>query len=343
MIATTESAPIRVGITGVGSCVPDTVMTNDDIAERVQTNHDWIVERTGIHQRHVAGPGVAASDLAAPAAELALKRAGLEASDIDLVIVATITPDMPFPATASVVADRIGAGKVAAYDLQAGCTGFVYALTQAYSTIVAGLAARVLVVGVDLLTNYVDWDDRGTCILFGDGAGAGIVEEVPTGGFLSFELGNDGAGVEDLYVPAGGTRRPASEATVAANDHTMRMNGRQVFKFATRVMVTSARRALDAAGFEPDDVDLYVPHQANKRIIDHAVRELGIPEEKVVVNVDRFGNTSAASIPICLDEMTEAGQLTAGARVLMTGVGTGLTWGSALIDWPAAVDGGASA
>lgn len=343
MIASTRSAPVKVGITGVGAYVPETVVTNDDIADRVQTSDEWIVERTGIRQRHVSGPGVAASDLATPAAELALERAGRKATDIDLVIVATITPDMPFPATASVVANRIGAGQVAAYDLQAGCTGFVYALTQAYSTIVAGLARRVLVVGVDLLTKYVNWDDRGTCILFGDGAGAAIVEEVSDGGFLSFELGNDGAHAEDLYVPAGGTRQPASESTVASNDHTMRMNGRQVFKFATRVMVTSAQRVLASAGLEPADIDLYVPHQANKRIIDHAVRELGLLEEKVVVNVDRFGNTSAASIPICLDEMLAGGLLTPGARVLMTGVGTGITWGSALIDWPSPDSAGGAA
>ena len=342
MIATTAGAPIRVGINGVGACVPDEIVTNDDIAERVETSDEWIIERTGIRQRHVAGPETAASDLAAPAAVLALERAGIEASDLDLVIVATITPDMPFPATASVVADRIGAGEVAAYDLQAGCTGFVYALTQAYSTIVAGLAKRVLVVGVDLLTKYLNWDDRGTCILFGDGAGAAILGEVEDGGFLSFELGNDGGHAKDLYVLAGGTRLPASEGTIASKDHTMKMNGREVFRFATRIMVTSAQRALESAGLGPGDVDLYVPHQANKRIIDHAVRELGIPEEKVVVNVDRFGNTSAASIPICLDEMMTNGIVKPGARILMTGVGTGLTWGSALIEWPSGQNGASS-
>ncbi len=342
MIAATTGAPIRVGINGVGACVPETIVSNEDIAKRVSTSDEWIVERTGIRQRHVADDQTAASDLAVPAAELALERAKVDASELDLVLVATITPDMPFPATASVVAERIGAGQVAAYDLQAGCTGFVYALTQAYSTIVAGLAARVLVVGVDLLTKYLDWDDRGTCILFGDGAGAAIVGEVEDGGFLSFELGNDGGHVDDLYVPAGGTRLPASEGTVASKDHTMKMNGREVFRFATRIMVTSARRALESAGLEADDVDLYVPHQANKRIIDHAVKELGIPEEKVIVNVDRFGNTSAASIPICLDEMLTDGIVEPGARVLMTGVGTGLTWGSALIEWPSNANGAGS-
>ena len=338
MIASTKEISKRIGITGVGSCVPDDVITNADISDRVETSDEWIVERTGIRQRHIANSDTAASDLAYPAAELAISRASISASDLDLVLVATITPDMPFPATASVVANRVGADQVAAYDLQAGCSGFVYGITQAYATIAAGLAKHVLVVGVDLLTRYIDWNDRSTCILFGDGAGAAIVSEVNDGGFLSFELGNDGSHIEDLYVPAGGTRQPLSEDFFPSSDHKMKMNGREVFKFATRSMVVSACRVLEIAGLETNQVDLYVPHQANKRIIDHAVRELGISQEKVIVNVDRFGNTSAASIPICLDEVFSQGIVKPGMRVLMTGVGTGLTWGSVLMEWSEGMD-----
>jgi 3-oxoacyl-[acyl-carrier-protein] synthase-3 len=326
---------VRVGITGVGAAAPERVLTNDQLAAFVETSHDWIVERTGIHERRVSEPGVAASDLSIPAAGQALEAAGVQAAELDLVIVATITPDYPFPATASVVADAIGAEGCAAYDLQAGCTGFVYAITQAYGQIASGLARKVLVVGVDLLSKYVDWEDRGTCILFGDGAGAVVLEPVDSGGFLAFELGNDGSGVEHLWVPAGGTRALPTHRTVDEKLQTMRMNGREVYRFATRVMVSSARSVLETAGMTPSDVDLYVPHQANKRIIDHAARELGIPSEKVFINVNRYGNTSSASIPLCLDEAVREGALRKGTRLLMTGVGTGLTWGSALIEWSA--------
>lgn len=339
MIARAAANGLKVGIRGIGASVPSRIVSNSEIAELVETSDEWIVERTGIRERRVAEPGVGASELAVPAARDALRAAQVDASSLDLVIVATITPDMPFPATAAFLADELGAGKVAAYDLQAGCTGFVYALSQAYGSIAAGLARRVLVVGVDLLTKYLDWHDRGTCVLFGDGAGAAVVETVGEGGFLGFELGNDGSHADDLCVPAGGTRAPATTATVDQKLHTMRMNGREVFKFATRVMVTSAERVLGIAGMQPEDVDLYAPHQANKRIIDHAVRQLGIPSERVILNVDRYGNTSAASIPICLAESLRNGMLRPGTTLLMTGVGTGLSWGSALMVWGDAVSG----
>jgi 3-oxoacyl-[acyl-carrier-protein] synthase-3 len=329
---------VRVSITGLGTCVPETVMTNDDIARIVDTSDEWIRERTGIRERRIAGDDEALSDLCVPAAEEALARAGVAAEDIDLVIVATVTPDMIFPATGALVADRIGATNAAAYDLSAGCTGFMYALAQAAGMVAAGFAQRVLVIGADTLSKIVDWGDRSTCVLFGDGAGAVVLERVERGGFLGFELGADGAGGQQLYVPAGGSRHPASAQTVQEHQHFVKMNGREVFKFATRVLVSSAETLLERCELGIADVDVYVPHQANIRIIDHAARKLGVPQDKVVVNVDRYGNTSSASIPLALADAVAEGKLKQGELVLMTGMGAGLTWGSGLIEWTA--DGG---
>jgi 3-oxoacyl-[acyl-carrier-protein] synthase-3 len=247
--------------------------------------------------------------------------------------VATITADMLFPSTAAILASHLGAESAAAYDLSAGCTGFVYALTQGYGAIAAGLAGRVLVVGADTLSRVVDWEDRSTCVLFGDGAGAVVLEEVEKGGFQAFELGADGAGGMELYMPAGGSRRPSSAETVAAGDHYVKMNGREVYRFATRVLVSSAEAVLKTAGRGVGDVDLYVPHQANIRIIEHAAKKLKIEEERVFVNVDRYGNTSSASIPLALGDARASGRLKDGALVLMTGMGSGLTWGSSLMTW----------
>jgi 3-oxoacyl-[acyl-carrier-protein] synthase-3 len=324
---------VRVSITGLGASVPERVLTNDELAEIVDTSDEWIVTRTGIHERRVAGPDEALSDVALPAARQALDQAGLHGADLDLVIVATVTPDMSFPATAALIADELGADRAGAYDLSAGCTGFVYAVAQAYAMVAGGLAQRALVVGGDLLSKVVDWKDRATCVLFGDGAGAVVLERVERGGFLGFELGADGGGGMELYLPAGGSRAPASAETVAAGEHFARMNGREVFKFATRVLVSSAEQLLDQVGLTVADVDVYVPHQANIRIIRHAAEKLGIPEEKVVVNVDRYGNTSSGSIPLALADAVSAGMLPEGAIVLMTGMGAGLTWGSGVMEW----------
>jgi 3-oxoacyl-[acyl-carrier-protein] synthase III len=323
----------RVSITGLGTSVPDRVVTNDELAETVDTSDEWIVARTGIRERRMAGPDEAVSDFCLPAAREALNRAGVGAEDLDLVIVATVTPDMAFPATAAIVADQLGAAKAGAYDLSAGCTGFVYALAQAYAMLAAGVGRRALVVGADLNSKIVDWNDRATCVLFGDGAGAVVIERVDRGGFLGFELGADGSGGMELYLAAGGSRKPATSSTVAAGDHFARMNGREVFKFATRVLVTSANELLDEVGLTVDDVDLYVPHQANIRIINHAAQKLGFPDEKVVVNVDRFGNTSSGSIPLALADAQLDGRLVSGKIVLMTGMGAGLTWGSGVMEW----------
>jgi 3-oxoacyl-[acyl-carrier-protein] synthase-3 len=330
----------RISITGIGSNAPERVMTNEELATMVDTSDEWIVERTGIRERRVAAPEEALSDLALPAAKAALAQAGLDASEVDLIVVATVTPDMFFPSTGAILADQLGAKDAAAYDLAAGCTGFVYALVQAQGMVAGGLAKNALVVGGDVLSKIVDWTDRSTCVLFGDGAGAVVLERVEEGGFLGFELGADGSGGPQLYIPAGGSRAPASAETVATRQHFAKMNGREVFKFATRVLVDSAEKVLDECGVSVEDVDVYVPHQANVRIIEHARRKLGIPGERTVVNVDRYGNTSSGSIPLALGDAEADGRLVPGELVLMTGMGAGLTWGSALIEWTANGKGG---
>jgi 3-oxoacyl-[acyl-carrier-protein] synthase III len=322
-----------VSITGFGCHVPERVITNEELSAMVDTSDEWIMERTGIRQRHVAAPGEALSDLCLPAVRDALEQACVEAKDIDLIIVATITPDMAFPSTGALLADQIGARDAAAYDLSAGCTGFMYALAQAYGMLAGGLSERALVVGGDVLSRIIDWHDRSTCVLFGDGAGAVVLEHVDEGGFLGFELGAEGSGGVHLYLPAGGSREPTTPESVAAGDHFVRMNGREVFKFATRVLVSSAHDILDECGVTIDDVDVYIPHQANVRIIDHAAKKLGIAQNRVVVNVDRYGNTSSGSIPLAIADAVADGRLRPGELVLMTGMGAGLTWGSALMTW----------
>jgi 3-oxoacyl-[acyl-carrier-protein] synthase-3 len=316
-----------IGITGLGVHVPERVLTNDELAGLVDTSDEWIVERTGIRERRIAAADEALTDIARPAALAALADAGLEPGDIDLLVCATVTPDMMFPTASALLADSLGMPDAAAYDLLAGCTGFVYAVAQAYSMVSAGLSRRALVVGGDVLSKILDWTDRSTLILFGDGAGAVVLEPVEQGGFLGFELGADGGGGEHLWLPGSGSRHFDDP------DSFVKMNGREVFKFATRVMVTSAQAVLDECGRSVEEVDVYVPHQANVRIMDHAAKKLGIPREKMVVNVDRYGNTSSGSIPLALADAADDGRLRDGELVLMTGMGAGLTWGSALIEW----------
>jgi len=321
------SAEVSATITGLGAHAPERVVTNDDLTQLVDTSDEWIVERTGIRERRIAAETEALSDLALPAARQALEQAGSNGKDIDLLIVATVTPDMMFPSTAAILADRLGAADAAAYDLSAGCTGFMYGLVQAYGMVAAGLSRRALVVGGDVLSRILDWTDRSTVVLFGDGAGAIVVEACDEPGFLAFELGADGAGGEHLWLPGSGSRRFDDP------DRVVKMNGREVFKFATRVLVQSGEAVLQRAGASVEDVDVYVPHQANVRIIDHATKKLGIPSERVVINVDRYGNTSSGSIPLALVDAKADGRLRAGSLVLMTGMGAGLTWGSALMRW----------
>ena len=334
MIGTTRRADgFRVSVTGMGAFVPERVMTNDELSQLVDTSDEWIVERTGIRERRLAAPDQALSDLALPAARQALEQAGVPGKDIDLLIVATVTPDMAFPSTAAILADQLGAADAAAYDLSAGCTGFMYALAQAYGMLAGGLSRRALVVGGDVLSRIVDWTDRRTCVLFGDGAGAVVLEPVQERGFLGFELGADGSGGSQLYLPAGGSRTPATAESVAQKQHFVQMNGREVFKFATRVLIGSARTVLEASGRGVEEIDVYVPHQANTRIIEYARKKLGVPEDRTVIDVDRYGNTSSGSIPLALADAEAAGMLHEGDLVLMTGMGAGLTWGSALMEW----------
>ena len=323
----------HVSITGIGANVPERVLTNDELSELVDTSDEWITHRTGIRERRIAREDEALSDMALPAARQALEMAGIGGPELDLIICATVTPDMSFPATAAILADELDAREAAAYDLSAGCTGFMYAVAQSYGMLAGGVCRRALVVGGDVLSKIVDWSDRTTCIVFGDGAGAVVMERVEQGGFLGFELGADGSGGMQLYLPAGGSRSRTTEETVARHEHYVHMNGREVFKFATRVLVSSAEKLLDQLGLTVDDVDLYVPHQANVRIIKHAVERLGIPEEKVVVNVDRYGNTSSGSIPLALADAVRDRRVNKGDIVLMTGMGAGLTWGSGVMEW----------
>jgi 3-oxoacyl-[acyl-carrier-protein] synthase-3 len=325
VIGRSNGAP--VSITGLGTYVPDRVLTNDQLSELVDTSDEWITERTGIKERRIAAPEQAMTDLALPAARIALDRAGVKPEELDLIIVATVTPDMMFPTTGSLLGDMLPAPDAAAYDLLAGCTGFVYALAQAHSMVSSGLSKKALVVGGDVLSKILDWTDRSTLVLFGDGAGAVVLERVEEGGFLGFELGADGGGGEHLWLPGSGSRRFEDP------DRLVKMNGPEVFRFATRVMVRSAEALLDEVGLTIEDVDVYVPHQANTRIIDYATKKLGIAEDRVIVNVDRYGNTSSGSIPLALADAEAEGKLQPGTTVLMTGMGAGLTWGSAMMKW----------
>ncbi|WP_068619438.1 beta-ketoacyl-ACP synthase III [Paenibacillus tuaregi] len=323
-----------VGIIGTGKYVPEKVLTNADMEKIVETNDEWIVSRTGIRERHIAAPEQATSDLAYEASIKALKSAGLAPEDLDLIIVATVTPDMTFPSTACLLQERLGAKQAAAFDLSAACSGFVYSLATATNFIKTGMYNNALVIGADTLSRITDYTDRNTCVLFGDGAGAVVLGEVPEGrGFLSFDLGAEGAGGSQLKLEAGGSRLPASADTVGSGKHFIYMNGREVFKFAVRVMGTATEEVLRKAGISKEEVDLFVPHQANIRIIHSAMERLGLPEEKCVINVDKYANTSAASIPLALVEAAEEGRMKEGDTLLLVGFGGGLTWGASVLVW----------
>jgi 3-oxoacyl-[acyl-carrier-protein] synthase-3 len=322
------------GICGIGAYVPDRVLTNADLEKLVETSDEWIVTRTGISERRIVGEGQATSDMAVEAARRALDNSGLSAADLDLVIVATITPDMPFPAVSSLVQDRIGATRAAAFDLGAGCSGFIYGLATATQFIQTGLYENVLVIGADALSTMVNWRDRSTCVLFGDGAGAAVLGPVEPGqGLLAFDLGSDGSGAELLCVEAGGSRLPATAETVAQFQHTIRMNGSEVFKFAVRAIEESTLRALDVAGLTTADIDCFIAHQANIRILDAAAKRLELPPERVFNNVHRYGNTSAASVPIAMVEALAEDRFRTGDTLALVGFGAGLSWASTIATW----------
>lgn len=320
-------------MSALGVHVPERVLTNEEISRTLDTSDEWIRTRTGIRERRIARPDQAASDLGELAARRCLEQGGIEPAEVDLVIVATISPDHIMPATASIVAHKIGATSAGAFDVQAGCTGFVYALAVAAAFVSANIYANVLVVGAEVLSKMVDWEDRSTCVLFGDGAGAVLVQPTDNGSIFSFDLGNDGSGAPNLLIPAGGSRQPATFETVRDHQHAMHMTGSEVFRFATRTVVASCEKVLSDAEVRVDDIDLFVPHQANMRIIDSASRRLEMTEAQIYANLERYGNTSCASIPLCLHDAMEEGRLKKGDTLLMAGFGAGLTWGSCLTRW----------
>jgi 3-oxoacyl-[acyl-carrier-protein] synthase-3 len=325
---------MRACISGWGTGVPEQRLTNADLEQRVDTTTAWIVERTGIRERRVAAPTESTASLAIEAGTAAIKHAGIPPDAIDLLIVATATPEQPTPHTGAFVGEGLGL-RCGSFDLNAGCAGFVYMLVVGSSLLATGGLDHVLVLGAETLTRVVDPDDRSTCVLFGDGAAAAVLSRSPDDGpgVLAWDLGCDGSAAALLEIRAGGSRMPATAETIAAGEQYLKMQGQEVFRRAVRAVADSARMTLDRAGVASSDVAWFVPHQANIRIIDSAANRLGIPKERTIVNIDRYGNTSAASIPIALAEAADDGRLCDGDLVLLSGFGAGMTWGSALVRW----------
>jgi 3-oxoacyl-[acyl-carrier-protein] synthase-3 len=328
------SSPHRSRIVGTGAYLPEKVLTNADLEKRVETTSEWIIERTGIRERRIASEKEAASDLAFQAAEEGLKAASLRPSDLDFIIVATATPDMLFPSTACIVQDRLQARSAFAFDLSAACSGFLYALSVADQFLCGGQAKTGLVVGSEVLSRFIDWKDRSTCILFGDGAGAAVLRsEKGNRGILSTHLHSDGAFGDLLCIPGGGSRIPPSPRMIQEGLQYIKMRGNETFKVAVNMLNDVVAEVLDHHGLRADEIKLLIPHQANLRIIQAVAKKLGLPMEKVMVNLDRYGNTSAASIPIALDEAVRKGRLHRGDLILLEAFGGGLTWGAALVRW----------
>ena len=323
-----------VSITGVGSYVPERVLTNADLEKIVETTDDWITSRTGIRERRIARDNEATSDLAVMAAQRALTAAGITADQVELIIVATITPDMQFPSTACLVQHRLGAHRAAAFDLEAACSGFVYALDVASHFVASHTYNTVLVIGAEKMSSVVDWTDRNTCVLFGDGAGAAVLQNRPNAhGLLTTCLGSDGGKASLLELPGGGSACPASVDSVTKRLHFLRMDGKETFKNAVNAMVAATHEALNRCGVTVAEVKCIIPHQANHRIMSAVAERIGAREDQLFVNVDRYGNTSAASVAIALDEAVSQGRIVRGDLVLMVVFGAGLTWGAALIEW----------
>lgn len=323
-----------VGILGTGSYLPEQIITNKDLEQLVDTTEEWIVTRTGIKERRKAPKEIATSDMGAIACERAIEAAGITALDIDLIMVATVTPDMFFPSTAALIQDKIGAKNAAALDISAACSGFIYGLAIGSQMIATGMYKHILVVGAETLSRILDPKDRGTLIIFGDGAGAAVIGPVEKDtGFLAFDLGSDGSGGHLLCQEAGGSRIPITAEALEKGQQYVRMSGNEVFKFAVKIMGKTALKALEKAGLTREDVDFLVPHQANIRIVDAAVKRLRLSSEKVYVNLDRYGNMSGASIPVALDEALRENKIKPGDNLVLVGFGAGLTWASCVIRW----------
>lgn len=323
-----------IGIIGTGSFLPKKILSNHDLEKLVETSDEWITTRTGIKERRILESGKAASDMAIEASKKALEDAKLNPEDIDLVIVATMTSDMITPSTACIVQDKLGCKNAAAFDISAACSGFIYGLSMAYGMIKSGVYKNILLIASEAMSRILDWEDRGTCILFGDGAGAAVISEVPEGkGILKMELGSDGSGAEHLLIPAGGSKCPLTDERLANREQYLKMEGSEVFKFAVRKIDETCKKILKESGLESSDIDLFIPHQANTRIIDSAVKKLKIPKEKTFVNLQKYGNMSAASIPVALDEALKQGKIKDGDNILLVGFGGGLTWGSSILKW----------
>ncbi len=324
----------KIKIIGTGAYLPEKILTNSDLEKMVDTSDEWIVSRTGIKERHIADDGEAASDLAVKAAEEAIKDAKIDKKDIDLVIVATITPDMFFPSTACIVQSKLGIKDTAAFDVSAACSGFIYALSIAHQFLDTGASKLALVIATETLSKITDWEDRNTCVLFGDGAGAAILKKVKgNNGFLSFYLGADGKHGDLLKMPAGGSRMPATEETVKQRMHFLKMRGNEVFKIAVQSMIKSAQEALKAGGLNCENVNLVIPHQANMRIIEAMAKRLRIPTEKIFLNIHRCGNMSAASIAVGLNEAYRQGRIKPDDIVELVAFGGGFTWGGCVMRW----------
>ncbi len=329
-----SSSPTNAGIVGLGMCVPERILTNDELSLMVDTSDEWIQTRTGIKQRHVADASTSTSDLAIIAARRALEDAGMEASELDLVLCATTSGDYLWPSTACIVQNEIGAKNAAAFDLSAACSGFCYGLATASSFIQSGMMRKILVIGADTLTKQVNWEDRSTCVLFGDGAGAAVLAQCSLEeGLLNSTLGADGAGSKSIWLPAGGTRTPITQETIDQKLNCLAMKGQEVYRFTMQVIPDLIVRGLKKVCLTPADVDLLVLHQANARIITSIGDRLGISPEKNYINVDRFGNTSAASVPIALTDAQKEGRLKRGDLVVTVGYGAGLTWAANVIRW----------
>lgn len=322
------------GILGTGTALPKKIITNRDLEKMVETSDQWITERTGIKERRQAGPGETTSSLSVEASRKALEMAGLKPQELDLIICSTISPDMPLPATAAFIQRELGAPACCAFDLAAACSGFLYGITVAEQFILTGKSKYVLVIGAELLSRYLDYKDRATCVIFGDGVAASVMGPVtPPSGILASELYTDGQYAEHLYIPAGGTARPASSETVQRGEHYIKMRGNELFKVAVRSLEEVSRRVLEKAKVCPEQLNLFIPHQANQRITEAVRERLGLGSEKVYSNISRVGNTSSASIPICLDECVRSGRIKKGDLILMSAFGAGVTWGAVLMRW----------